>query len=67
MDTQQYKTRAQFQTHDGGLTNIVHAPSDSNMHVISPATTTITGLPSFIETEEIDELEEDNEINKFLA
>ena len=68
MDTQQFaNTPAHFTTNDGGLTNIVHAPSNSGLQIISPATTTITGLNSFIETEEEENLFDENISNNFLG
>jgi hypothetical protein len=59
-------TPAYFTTNDGGLTNIVHAPSGSGLQIISPASTTITGINSFIETNEEEKLQE-NRSNKFLS
>lgn len=56
MDTHQFNTPAYFTTNDGGMTNIVHAPSNSGLQIISPAATTITGMNSFLGTEELDYL-----------
>ena len=68
MDTTQFaNTPAHFTTNDGGMTNIVHAPSNSGLQIISPATTTITGLNSFIETREEEYLLEKNNSNNFLG
>jgi hypothetical protein len=59
-------TPAYFKTNDGGLTNIVHAPSGSGLQIISPASTTITGMNSFIETNEDENLLVENKSNNFL-
>jgi hypothetical protein len=68
MDTTQFSnTPAHFTTNDGGMTNIVHAPSNSGLQIISPATTTITGLNSFIENEEEENLSDENNSNNFLG
>jgi hypothetical protein len=57
MDTSHFgNTPAHFTTNDGGMTNIVHAPSDHGLQIISPASTTITGLNSFLETKEEENL-----------
>lgn len=67
MDTTHFaNTPAYFTTNDGGATNIVHAPSNHGLQIISPASTTITGLNAFIETdEEVENLVEGED--KFLA
>jgi hypothetical protein len=83
MDTSHFaNTPAYFTTNDGGLTNIAHAPSGSGLQIISPASTTITGMNSFLGTsEEINLLDGDDidaissdidmndllEKNKFIA
>jgi len=59
-------TPAYFTTNDGGATNIVHAPSDSGLQIISPATTTVTGISSYIETDKEENLLEENISRKFL-
>ena len=68
MDTTQFaNTPAHFTTNDGGQTNIVHAPSGSGLQIITPASTTITGLNAFIETNEEENLLEENILKNFLA
>ena len=62
MDTTHFgNTPAHFTTNDGGQTNIVHAPSNHGLQIITPASTTITGLNAFIGTaEEIDLIDGDD-------
>lgn len=53
MDTTHFaNTPARFETNDGGQTNIVHAPSGHGLQIITPASTTITGLNSFLAIKE---------------
>jgi hypothetical protein len=66
LDSKQFmNTPAHFTTNDGGNTNIVHAPSNSGLQIISPASTTISALNSFIETDS--ENLEENEMKTFLG
>ena len=68
MDTTHFaNTPAYFTTNDGGLTNIAHAPSGSGLQIISPASTTITGMGAFIETEEDNENLLEDKLMNFLA
>ena len=61
MDTSHFaNTPAYFTTNDGGNTNIVHAPSNSGLQIITPASTTITGLNAFIETNSEENFIEEN-------
>ena len=61
MDTTHFaNTPAHFSSNDGGMTNIVHAPSGHGLQIISPASTTITGLNSFLGTaEDVDLIDDD--------
>ena len=68
MDTTQFaNTPAHFTTNDGGMTNIVHAPSNSGLQIISPATTTITGLNSFIGTGEEEYLFDGDDVDAIAS
>jgi hypothetical protein len=68
MDTSHFgNTQAYFTTNDGGMTNIVHAPSGSGLQIISPAKTTISGISSYIETENEGDLLQENIFRNFLA
>lgn len=75
LDTSRYNTPAQFVSNDG--TNIIHAPSNAGMQIISPAKTTISTMSQqFLDLEdenylfpEVDEAElasEDFDIEKYL-
>lgn len=75
LDTSRYNTPAHFTSQDG--TNIVHAPSNSGMQIISPAKTTITSVSNqfldledenylFSDVNEADLANEDFDIEKFL-
>jgi len=75
LDTSRYNTPAKFTSQDG--TNIVHAPSNSGLQIISPARTTITSVSNqFLDLEEenflfsdvieADLASEDFNIEKFL-
>jgi hypothetical protein len=75
MDTSHFaNTPAHFTTNEQG-TQIVHAPSNSGLQIITPASTTITGMNSFLGTsEELNLIDGEDDIdmmreiisNKFL-
>lgn len=64
MDTTTFNTQAYFTSSEG--TNIVHAPSNSGLQVISPAKTTISSVSSqFLDMEAEDFLVSDDVDNDF--
>ena len=75
MDTTHFgNTPAHFTSNEQG-TQIVHAPSNSGLQIITPASTTITGMNSFLGTsEELNLIDGEDDIdmmreiisNKFL-
>jgi hypothetical protein len=56
LDTTRYSTPAHFTISETGNT-IVHAPSDSGLQIITPATTTISSSNTFLE-EDVDMLDD---------
>jgi len=51
LDTSRWNTPAQFTSQDG--TNIIHAPSNSGLQIVSPARTTLTSVSNqFLDLED---------------
>jgi hypothetical protein len=77
LDTSRYSTPAHFTTNDG-FTNIVHAPSNHGLQIISPATTTVSSFSGgqfldiedenylFPKDQDVDLASDDYDIEKFL-
>jgi hypothetical protein len=63
MDTSQFRTKAHLES-IGEDTVIVHAPSDSDLRMITRPNLTLTGVSEFLQTEQKERLYSQSEVEK---
>jgi hypothetical protein len=61
MDTSQFRTPAHLEA-KGGNTVIVHAPSDSDLRMITRPDLTLSGISEFLQTNQKEELLNESEV-----
>lgn len=62
MDTSQFRTPARLEAR-GDNTVIVHAPSDSDLRMITRPDLTLSGISQFLQTEEKERLIKESEVD----
>lgn len=66
MDTSEFRTPAHLEA-KGGNTVIVHAPSDSDLRMITKPDLTLSGVSEFLQTDQREELLNESEVEKLAT